>query len=447
MTVGGDFMTAENRQAQTPEPVAGNYFVSAYPPFSCWKEDATAAFRRRLDDAAATPDAPFGLYVHIPFCVHRCQYCYYLAFDGRLGEMGEYLAAVGREFKTYRATPALADRPLSFLYFGGGTPSLASISQLEGFFGELQATAPWDDVEEATFECAPKSVTAEKMRLLRSAGITRLSLGIQQLDDDVLEKNGRVHGVDDVLRAYERIRRVGFDVVNLDLIVGLVGETEESFGRSLDGVLTLAPDSVTLYQLEVPYNTPLYKTIQDGSLEAEPADWSTKRGRLARAFAALESAGYTLISGYTAVRDPEHVRFMYQDAQYRGGDLLGVGVSSFSYLGGYHQQNVTRLADYLGGVSDGRLPLGRAYHLDPDEQLIREFVLQLKLGAIDLAALRERHGLDPLEHVGTALERHREAGWLEAGPDRITLTREGLLRVDRMIPEYYLTAHRVGRYS
>jgi oxygen-independent coproporphyrinogen-3 oxidase len=267
------------------------------------------------------------------------------------------------------------------------------------------------------------------------------------LDDDILRSNGRVHSVADTLRAYERIQRVGFDVVNLDLIVGLVGETEESFLNSLDRIVELAPDSITIYQLEIPLNTPLYRSIQENSLESVPADWATKRARLARAFAALEQAGYSVASAYCAVRDPGKCRFLYQDAQYRGADLLGIGVSSFSYLAGFHQQNRTELSAYLDSLSAGQLPLGRAYALEPFERLVREFVLQLKLGRVDVSSLRSKYGVDPVERFSGPLEKFRSAGWLEIEPEGVSLTRSGLLRVDRLITEFYLAEHRVVRYS
>jgi len=430
------------------EPLAGNYFVSAYPPFSCWQPDLTPAFRQALDrPAPRDAAAPFGLYVHIPFCVQRCQYCYYMAYDGQLQEMNGYLSALNQELSIYVNSPAFAERRLSFVYFGGGTPSLLSVAQLGRFFDELQNTVAWDSVEEATFECAPRSVTEIKLRALREAGITRLSLGVQQLDDDVLRKNGRVHGVSDTLRAYDRIRQVGFDIVNLDLIVGLIGETEESFMGSLERIIELAPDSVTIYQLEIPLNTPLYRSIRENSLENAPADWTTKRARLERAFTRLEQAGYSINSAYCAVRDTETCRFVYQDAQYRGTDLLGIGVSSFSYMSGFHQQNRTELSAYMECLSAGELPLGRAYELQPSERLVREFVLQLKLGRVDVAYLRNKYGIDPVKRFSDTLQELRSAGWLEIESDQVLLTRSGLLRVDRLIPEFYLDEHRGSRYS
>lgn len=429
------------------EPLAGNYFVSAYPPFSCWSAEALARFEDALQRVSeGTAARPFGLYVHVPFCVKRCRYCYYLSHEGRLGEAPAYVAALQREFELYMERPALRGRALAFAYFGGGTPSLLSVKQLEELFAGLQRHADWSGIEEATFECAPRSVTPEKMLLLRDAGITRLSLGVQQLSDDVLRTNDRVHSVADVLRAFETVRAADFPVVNLDFIVGLQGETEESFGRSLESAIALGAESLTFYQLEVPYNTPLYRSFEGRHL-GELADWETKRARLARAFERLEQAGYALISGYAAVRDPVRHRFVYQDAQYRGGDLLGIGASSFSYLDGVHQQNLTRLTDYVACVQEGRLPFGRAYALTPHERYVREFLLQLKLGGVDGGVLAAKHGVGAPDSFDKTLERFRTSGWLKRSGQQVALTRDGLLRVDRLLPELYLPAHRVARYS
>ncbi|MBI4472400.1 MAG: coproporphyrinogen III oxidase family protein, partial [Acidobacteria bacterium] len=338
------------------EPLTGNYFVANYPPFSCWTESEVPHFRRSLEQS---PDAAeeLGLYVHIPFCVDRCQYCYYLAYDDRPRSMDQYVDALARELRGYVSYPALAGRELAFVYFGGGTPSMLPPVLLRTMLDRLKDCFSWRYAREVTFECAPRSVTREKLGLLRDAGVTRISLGAQQLDDTVLRLNGRVHLTADVEQAYDLIRRGGFDVVNVDLIVGLVGETEESFHRSLERLIRLAPDSVTIYQLEIPHNTPLYRALRDTKLVHPLPDWSLKRERLARGFSRLEVEGYTVRSAYTAVRDPRRHAFVYQDRQYRGADLLGIGVSSFSYIAGWNQQNLASFESYLNTVSQDELPL------------------------------------------------------------------------------------------
>lgn len=438
---------AADTQLKCPaeEPLEGNYFVAAYPPFSCWNRESVPAYRRALE----TPqrEEPFGLYIHIPFCVKRCQYCYYLSYDDKAEEIEGYLNALVKELRMYAALPLLAGRELGFVYFGGGTPSLLSDKRIRSLMAELQDVFPWTNAKEVTFECAPQTVTESKMEALREMGVTRVSMGVQSLEDEVLRKNGRVHFARDVERAWAAIQPIGFPVVNIDLMVGLVGETDASFFRSLERVIAMSPQSVTIYQLEIPLYTPLYRALRDGTLTEMPVAWSVKRARLAEAFARLEAAGYTVRSAYAAVRDPARHRFVYQDDQYRGADVLGIGVASFSYLRGVHQQNLTSLETYLASLREDRLPLHRAYALTDEERMVREFVLQLKLGRVDAAPFRRKFGVDITERFAAPLRRLAEEGWLVFDEEGVTLTRGGLLRADHLLSEFYLPEHQVERYN
>lgn len=422
------------------EPTLGNYFVSAYPPFSCWTDESLPGFRNHL--AQPSSGEPLGLYVHVPFCVHRCDYCYYLCYDDRFPETEGYVTALISEMERYAGTPAVRDRTIDFVYFGGGTPSTLTAGQIRRLFSRLKQAAPWTDAREVTFECAPKTVTLEKLEALREGGVTRLSIGAQQLNDHVLELNGRIHLVADFESAWRDARRVGFDVLNVDLIAGLVGESDDSFFASLERVIELGPESVTIYLLEVPLNTPLSRVMRNSEASPKVPSWEEKRGRLQRAFARLEEVGFDVRSAYTAVRDRERHAFLYQDAQYCGADLLGLGASSFSYLDGWHQQNAPDLSTYLESVEGGDLPLARAYHLVEEERLVREFVLGLKLGGVDLDSFRKKFGADPCDRLSEPLAEFESLGWLVRTPAAVRMTRQGLLRVDRLLESFYLPRHR-----
>jgi oxygen-independent coproporphyrinogen-3 oxidase len=429
------------------EPLEGSYFVSTYPPFSVWTEAEIAA----CEDALARPpahDRKLGLYLHVPFCIERCRYCYYLSYaDPDPPTVERYLDALAIELERLAHAPYLRGRSPTFLYFGGGTPSLLSPKQIERLTSTIRTSFEYKDAIEVTFECAPQTATIDRLAALRKAGVTRISMGVQQLDDDVLRASGRVHLVHDVEQAWPQIRTAGFDVVNLDLIVGLANETDDRFFASLERVIDLGPESVTIYQLEIPLNTPLYKALRDGQTDIELADWPTKRERLSRAFDRLEEAGYAIRSAYSAVRDPERHRFVYQDEQYRGADLLGIGASSFSFLGGVHHQNQASLRRYLEAVERGQLPIARAHVLDDAERAVRSFVLQLKLGSVDLAALRDDLGFDARATFGAELDELARSGWITHDQNRIAVTRAGLPFVDRMIPRFYLEQHKNVRYS
>ena len=446
-------MTSLDRQpepatfCEPKEPTEGNLFVSAYPPFSCWKPEDVSRVEQTLYKACATDrDVPLGLYVHIPFCLQRCQFCYYRSIADPATETTEsYLDALIHEIRMVAQLPRTNQRPLAFIYFGGGTPSMLSVSQLQRLFGGIRASFPLDDLQEVTFECSPKTATRERLELLREVGVTRISMGIQQMNDHVLRQSGRVHLVEDVRRAYAEIRRCEFDIVNVDLMVGLVGETEASFRESLQDVIAMQPDSITFYQLEIPPNTPLFRALRDHQVTSL-ASWDVKRARLAEAFTTVEREGYTVRSAYAAVQDPTRHRFLYQDLQYHGADLLGTGLASFSYVAGVHFQNAVSLREYGERLAADRLPTTRGYALNHEDRAVREFILQLKLGKADAEYFQCKFGLSIREKFSGPLREFSDAGWLTVDDVGVKLTRQGLLRVDRMLPEFYVSRHKAVTY-
>ena len=159
-------------------------------------------------------------------------------------------------------------------------------------------------------------------------------------------------------------------------------------------------------------------------------------------FERFEEEGYTINSGYLAVRDPGKHAFVYQDLQYGGADLLGLGASSFSYIGGMHQQNLADLDSYLEAAGRGELPLSRAFSLDPEDQLIRETVLQLKLGGIDCEHLNEKFGRNPRDYFAEPVKELLQQGFLADDGANLKLTRDGLLRVDSLLQRFYPARHR-----
>ncbi len=428
--------------AETTE--VGNYFVANYPPFSFWGPEHIAEVDAVLAREPA-PETPLGLYVHLPFCRKRCDFCYFKVYTEKSSqEIRAYLDALQRELDLWLASPYLQGRLPRFVYFGGGTPSYLSSTQLRELFGALQSRLPWDAVEEVTFECEPGTLQPGKMATLRELGVTRLSIGVENFDPQILERNNRAHRAAEVYSVYAHARELGFPQINLDLIAGMVGESDENWSRCVAETARLRPDSVTIYQMEVPFNTTLSSRKEDG--QALPiADWETKRRWVGEAFDALGEAGYALGSAYTAKL--EGTRFMYRDSLWHGADLLGLGVSSFSHLGGVHFQNQPSLEPYTRAVDAGERPLWRALGLSAEELMRREFLLQMKLGELDCGYFIDKFGVDPQVHFADALAAHSAAGWLELSPGKIRATRAGLLRIDTLLHDFFLEAHRGARYA
>jgi oxygen-independent coproporphyrinogen III oxidase len=419
------------------ETGVGGHFVSNYPPYAAWSSAGLAEVEAILARPPAR-DVPMGLYLHVPFCRKRCRFCYFkVQTDATADEVSTYVEGLVRELELWAQVPAIAGRAPRFVYFGGGTPSYLSTAGIERLLGALRSRLPWHSVEEVTFECEPGTVTEAKLRALADAGVTRLSIGVESFDDAVLEVNGRSHRSRQVEQAYAAARRAGLPQVNVDLIAGLIGESREQFEAGVRRTIELAPDSVTIYQLEVPPSTLLSR--EAGSVEL--LSWPEKRARAARAFELFEAAGYRVSSAYTVVRGD--ATFAYRDHLWTGADLLGLGVSAFSQVQGAHFQDEKDLAAWQARVEAGERPLQRGYAMSDDERLVREFILQLKLGRVEFERLKGRFGIDPAVRFADGLAALARAGLATVGEEAVVLGRDALLRVDSLLPLFYRPEHAV----
>ncbi len=425
----------------------GSYFVSNYPPFSQWDRAYVPEIRAAL---AAEPDrsVPLGLYVHIPFCRKRCKFCYFRVYTNQnAAAIERYVNALAAEVELLSQQRGIAGRDLKFVYFGGGTPSYLSAKQLRFLRDALHRSVSWDQADEVTFECEPGTLSLEKVQTLKEIGVTRVSLGVENFNDAILEENGRAHLSPEIGRAYDWIQQVGFPQVNVDLIAGMIGETDENWHACVERVKAMAPDNITMYQMELPFNTLISKDMREHGSASPIANWTTKRRWVCEAIDTLLAAGYHISSGNELVRDPSRDRFIYRDNLFRGSDLIGAGVSSFGHFQGVHYQNVDGIDEYLSIVEGGDLPINRALTPTPHQQLIREFILQMKEGRVAAGPLQAKFGVNVLEEFAEPLGNQQAKGYLRVTTDGVELTRKGLLQVDSLLTEYFEPQHRAVRYT
>ncbi|MEL7497589.1 MAG: coproporphyrinogen-III oxidase family protein [Planctomycetota bacterium] len=426
----------------------GNYFISNYPPFSQWGHDLLNEVANVMQQPPVA-DTPLGLYLHIPFCRKRCKFCYFKVFtDQNAKQIESYVAALCREIELVSKLPVMGGRPFRFVYFGGGTPSFLSSRQLTSLVDRLRANINWDHAEEVTFECEPGTLQENKIKTLKELGVTRLSLGIENFTDSVLEENGRAHLSKEVYRAWDWIEAAGFENVNIDLISGMVGETWDNWKYNISEAIKLSPESITIYQMELPFNTVYSKDILGEKIETPVADWETKRAWLNYAYDEFLSAGYKISSAYTVVKDNNKVNFSYRDNLWQGSDLLATGIASFGHVSGVHYQNIADMEKYKSDLMEkGELPLGRAYRPSSLQLLIREMILQLKRGYLDVAYFRNKFDIDITEHWSNEFGSHAADGMLTIDSDRIELTRKGFLHADALLPVFFEENVRDVRYT
>lgn len=427
----------------------GNYFVANYPPFSFWKPEHLPAVEAVLQQPAPN-DVPLGLYLHIPFCRKRCKFCYFRVYtDKNARDVERYINGLMRELELYAERPYIGRRPLHYIYFGGGTPSFLSANQLREVFGGIKERLNWDHPKEVTFECEPGTLQRPKLEALKEMGVTRLSLGIENFQDRILEINGRAHRSAEIYRAYGWCKELGFEQINIDLIAGMVGETWDNWKDCIRKTIEIAPESVTIYQMELPYNTVFSREMRTHEGEGSPhfADWPTKRAWVQYAVDELKANGYDQSSAYTMVRRDGKVSFVYRDALWSGADMIGSGVASFGHLGGVHVQNLDQWEDYLSSLEAGKLPLHRALPLQMEEKLIRELVLQLKTGHVKKDYFQNKFSVNITDRFRNEIASLTREGFTQEHNGTLELTPAGYLQIDKQLPIFFLPQHRGVRYT
>ena len=431
----------------TTKTEIGSYFVSNYPPFSQWKSQFVPEIHAAF---AVKPErsVPLGMYLHIPFCRKRCKFCYFRVYTQQNAEtIKNYVDTLDREVQLLKDKPGIACRTLDFVYFGGGTPSYLSARQLQMLRERLSQSVSWDNAQEVTFECEPGTLSLDKVETLKEIGITRVSLGVENFKDSILEANGRAHLSEEIFRAYGWLQQVGFPQINIDLIAGMIGETDENWHACVDKAIEMQPDNITIYQMELPWNTVISKEMLEQGIESPVADWPTKRRWADEAINKFLAAGYQLSSGNELVKNLDTDRFVYRDNLFRGSDIVAVGVSSFGHFQGVHYQNDAEIETYMSTVQSGELPIKRALRPTAHQQLIRQWILQMKEGRVPVQPFVDKFGVDPREEFAEPIANQQRAGYLQVENGNVVLTRKGLLQVDSLLTEYFEPQHREVRYT
>ena len=375
---------------------------------------------------------PLGIYVHVPFCRSKCQYCdFYSVTDKDSRLMDNYLRAVCRHI---REAGALAPGYLvDTVYFGGGTPSFFGGDGMAAIMATIRKSFDVSHAAEITFEANPDSVSDRLLRRLRSEGFNRVSLGIQCDDDNILKKIGRPHSYAQAVAAVERIRKAGFRNLSLDLMYGLPGQSTEDWLRTLKNVLQLAPEHISCYGLKVEEGTPLYDYQQYCSL----ADEDTQADMYLAAVEVLRSSGYRQyeISNFCRKGNVSRHNLKY----WTGAEYLGFGPDASSDFAGRRFTAVRDLGEYIKGIREGGQVLQEVQEI-PNRERAGEYVMM---------RLRIASGMDPKEYeklfllpfapLEKALEGFRERGWASKTFDgRWHLTPQGYLVSNTIITDLLL---------
>jgi oxygen-independent coproporphyrinogen-3 oxidase len=342
-----------------------------------------------------------GLYIHYPFCRAKCPYCHFYSLADRGDLHLDWWEGLKREADRQAAEKLEIDT----VYIGGGTPSLLHPDDLHAL-RELMAGRFWLEAVEWTLEANPGTHDEAFMRGWREAGVTRVSIGVQSFDDGTLRTLGRDYAAEEARELFALCREAGFASVSIDLMIGVPGETPKSAATTLEETIRLAPDHVSLYLLENVDGLPFEKT-----LERAPVDEDVAADIYRRCQTGLESAGLRQYEISNFARPGRECRHNLKYWRYEA--FLGLGPSACSHLGDKRWCNRRDLGEWAEALSRGEAIHDELVELTPDTSAMEALVFGLRLAeGVDLAALRERCGVDLETKFAREIHELSEDGWL-----------------------------------
>ncbi|MDO8837108.1 MAG: oxygen-independent coproporphyrinogen III oxidase [Vicinamibacterales bacterium] len=386
-----------------------------------------AQYRERLALAAAEPDAPLSLYLHLPFCEERCTFCGCMVIITRKRDVAaRYLDYVERELAML-AEALGPRRRIAQYHWGGGTPTYITPDQMVQLHAAVSRHFTVDDGAEMAIEVDPRVTTTAHIDTLRRLGFNRLSMGVQDFTPEVQIAVNRVQSEPDTRRLYEYARAAGFTSINIDMIYGLPFQTVASFGRAVDAVIAMRPDRLAVYSFAL---VPWVRAHQKGIDAAALPDAEGKIGLFLEARERLLDAGYVQIGmDHFALPGDEMARAAAAGVLHRNfmgytvkpaSDMVGVGVSSIGDVAGAFAQSAKKLSTYYAEIDAGRFPVERGFVLDDDDRIRRYVITQLMCNfRVHWDEVERRFAIDARAYFAA------ETAELQAGP-----AAHGFVRVD-----------------
>ena len=403
-------------------------------------EPVTALAKADNKEGRLQPDSfegAAGLYVHIPFCQSKCPYCSFVSFQGRSEETkNNYMDALRRQAHEMAGHPWTSSRKFHSLFIGGGTPSSVDPGKMAAFIGAcLEAfdfiTVP-DREPEVTLEANPNSISAGMLERFRRTGVNRLSLGMQSFSDDMLKNIGRLHTVQDGLKAFERARAAGFTNINLDLMYGLPDQDIGCWEKSLQQAGALAPEHISVYELTIEPGTPFAELVRRQRLDLPHEDVTLEMFEEAREILALYGYRQYEISNYARAG----FACIHNVNYWENGSYLGLGGGAVSCFSGVRLKSEENPVRFTQMINSGRMPFTEAEFLPLYARFRETVIMGLRMtGGVSVARLEERFGVTPQIYYGETLNKLIRQQLLEEAEDRLHLTRKGLPLANRVMAQ------------
>ncbi|RLJ87154.1 radical SAM family heme chaperone HemW [Planococcus citreus] len=376
-----------------------------------------------------------GMYIHIPFCHQICFYCDFNKVFFKDQPVDAYIESIGKELALWKQEGAL-DHPLETVFLGGGTPTALTPEQLERLLELIHQYVPMAEGVEWSSEANPDELTREKMEVLYKGGVNRLSMGVQTFDQDLLKRLGRTHANDDVLRAVETAREVGFANISFDLMYGLPGQTMAQWDETLERAFAFGMPHFSAYSLIIEPKTVFYNLMVKGKLNTVTED--LEGDMYERLMDEMEKHGLHQyeISNFAKPGHESRHNLLYWDNE----EYIGVGAGAHGYVKGIRYSNHGPLKKYMEPLESGKRPVLDATQVSVKAQMEEEMFLGLrKTAGVDIAHFEEKFGA-PLEKVyGEILRSETAKGNLAIEQGRVKLTHKGRFVGNEVFEQFLLS--------
>ena len=370
-----------------------------------------------------TTDA-IGLYVHIPFCVRKCNYCDFCSFDPAASLWRkDYIPRLCREIRSYSGQGI----KINSIFFGGGTPSLLSPDEFRSICDCIKESFNVLPDTEFTIEANPKTLDGEKLSAFIKCGVNRLSIGLQSIHENELKKLGRIHDFDDFLDSYNLARKCGIENVNIDLMYGIPEQTMKSFDETLDRIIDLEPEHISLYGLIIEEGTPFYNDRSNLALPGEDSECDMY----------YLAADKLLQNGYSHYEISNYAKpgfYCRHNLKYwRAEEYIGVGLNAYSYFKGRRYANSDEAEVYLTEDCEN---YDQTSSVDLSDKAFEYVMLRLRLReGFSLLEYKSRFGVDFFARNRDSIERFCKAGYLTLDGDRLALTERGFYVSNSILTE------------
>lgn len=366
-----------------------------------------------------------GIYIHIPFCKSKCYYCDFISYPNKINLAKDYINAVKKEISQFD----FSNYDVTTIYIGGGTPSYINENEISEILETIKNKIKENKTEfkdiEITIEVNPGTVTLEKFKIYKKAGINRLSIGLQSTEDRLLKEIGRIHSYSEFLDTYKMAEAVGFNNINVDLMIALPNQTIKDIRESLENIIKLNPNHISVYSLIIEEGTVIEKYLNQGKITLPEDEEERRMYWFVKNFLELNGYNHYEISNFAkSGYESKHNLNCWNQEEY-----IGFGISAHSYINNIRFGNQENLEEYIENINENKLEKNiKVEEKQTKEEQEKEFMMLgfRKIEGVNIAKFKEKFIENPLFLYNKELERLANQGLIEVDLNYIRLTNKGL---------------------